>query len=100
MLNKLPHTLEELDINIPASDGFVVKFTNFTKLKRLGIYDVNRLSKFNIIANDTFKPLENSTIEELRIKVPGSKCGGTFGVLSFLAANNTGHEWDNRDVHC
>ena len=68
MLKKLPQTLEELNINIPASDGFAVKFTNFTKLKRLGIYDFNFISEFNTITNDTFKPLENIAIEELRIQ--------------------------------
>ena len=68
MIKKLPDTLEELNINVPASDGFAVKFANFTKLKKLGIYDLNHLTKFNTIANDTFKPLENSTIKELRIR--------------------------------
>ena len=69
MLKKLPDTLEELNINVPASDGFAVKFTNFTKLKKLGIYDCNYLvTEFNTIANDTFKPLENSTIKEFRIR--------------------------------
>ena len=67
-LKKIPQTLEELNINVPASDGFAVKFTNFTKLKRLGIYDSDSMSKFNTITNDTFKPLENIAIEELRIK--------------------------------
>ena len=68
MIKKLPDTLEELNINVPASDGFAVKFTNFKKLKKLGIYDFNYVTKFNTIANDTFKPLANSAIEELRIR--------------------------------
>ena len=68
MLKKLPHTLEELNINVPASDGFVVMFTNFTNLKRLGIYDLLYQEKNNTLTNETFKPLENLTIEELRIK--------------------------------
>ena len=68
ILKKLPHGLEEININVPASDGFAVMFTNFTKLKRLGIYDINDSSEFNTITNDTFKSLENLSIEELRIK--------------------------------
>ena len=68
MLKKLPQTLEELNINVPASDEFVVKLKNFTKLKRLGIYDSLFREEFYTITNGLFKPLENLTIEELRIK--------------------------------
>ena len=64
MIKMLPLTLEELSINIPDLHGIAVLLKRFTKLKRLGLYAATPL----IIRDDTFEPLYNAPIEELKIR--------------------------------
>ena len=66
MMHKLPQTLEELNIDIPGGEEFSKQLMNFTKLRKLGIYD--DIGTFNTITNDTFKYLRNISLEELRIR--------------------------------
>ena len=70
ILQKLPLTLEELNVSIP--DGIIISqpLSNFTKLRKLGISQ-DRLDTFNTITNDSFKSLETITIEELFIQSYG-----------------------------
>ena len=65
ILQKLPHMLEELNVSIPGGDNISQPLSKFTNLKKLGIKGMSYT--FNTITNDTFKFLENLTIEELTI---------------------------------
>ena len=65
ILQKLPHTLEELNVSIPGGENISQPLSIFTKLRKLGIQGMS--GTFNTITNDTFKPFDNITIEELTI---------------------------------
>ena len=65
LLRKLPRTLEELNVSIPGGENISQTLSNFKELRKLGIQGLT--GTFNTITNDTFKPLENLTIEELII---------------------------------
>ena len=65
VFQKLPLTLEELNVSIPGGENISQPLSKFTKLRKLGLQGIS--GTFNTITNDTFKSLENITIEELTI---------------------------------
>ena len=65
VLQKLPHTLEELNVSIPGGENIAQPLSEFTNLRKLGIQGLS--STFNTITNDTLRSSENITIEELTI---------------------------------
>ena len=70
MMRKLPRTLEELNVDIPMFSFGMEKewpqrLIEFTKLRKLGVYQVFGTIK---MGNDTFKYLENVSIEEFTIR--------------------------------
>ena len=62
----LPSTLEELNINIPGVVGVAEMMKKFEKLRKLGLYDP--YSKNLEIQSNTFVPLQQIPIQELRIR--------------------------------
>ena len=66
-LHKLPLTLEELNVSIPCGEINSQPLSNFTKLRKLGISQ-DRIDTSSTITKDSFKSLENITIEELIIQ--------------------------------
>ena len=68
VMNKLPHALEELNVDLPRGEGYSRKLTNFTKLRKLGIYSVFFNSN-HTFTNDTFEPFKNISLNELTIRV-------------------------------
>jgi hypothetical protein len=66
-LQKLPLTLEELNVSIPGGENISQPLSKFRKLRKLGIYNDDYSGAFNTITNHTFEPLKNITIEELTI---------------------------------
>ena len=68
VMHKLPQALEELNVDLPRREGFSRKLTNFTKLRKLGIY--SPFSSNNIrLSNNTFEFLKNISLNELTIGV-------------------------------
>ena len=65
MMRKLPNRLEELNVAVPLYRGFLQPLVNFTHLTKLGIYDHAFGSG---IHEETFKYLENSSLESLTIR--------------------------------
>ena len=70
ILQKLPLSLEELNVSIPDSEINSQPLSHFTKLKKLGIFQCTH-DTFMTINNDSFKPLENIKIKELIIQLFG-----------------------------
>ena len=66
-MHKLPRTLEELNVDLPRKEGFSRKLTNFTKLRKLGIYSVFGSNNIRL-SNDTFESLKNISLNELTIE--------------------------------
>ena len=67
IMQKLPGTLEELNVNIPGFEGISQRLMAFTKLKKLGLYGHPAYQK--TLANDTFELLKHLPIVELTIKL-------------------------------
>ena len=65
VFQRLPQTLEELNVSIPGGENISLPLSKFTKLRKLGMQGIS--GTFNTITNDTFKSLVNITIEELTI---------------------------------
>ena len=68
MMSKLPRTLEELNVDIPPyrfGEKWCKELIKFTQLRKLGVYQVADAIKFG---NNTFKYLENISIEELTVR--------------------------------
>ena len=68
MLKMLPLTLEELNINIPGVIGIADEIQKFKNLTKLGLYGAEEDGAI-VLLNDTFEPLHNISIQELKIKV-------------------------------
>ena len=68
ILDMLPSTLEELNINIPGVVGIADMIKKFKKLRKLGLYDA--FSRNLTIPSGTFTPLQRVPIEQLKMK-PG-----------------------------
>ena len=67
MLEMLPLTLEELNINIPGVFGIADQIKKFLNLRKLGLYDT-LFDETIVLQNDTFKPLKDIAIQELKIE--------------------------------
>ena len=68
VIQKLPRTLEELNVDITESiygDQWCKELMKFTQLRKLGVYQMSDEIKFS---DDTFKYLENISIEELTVR--------------------------------
>ena len=65
MMQKIPHTLEELHVDFPDQEQFLQHLTNFTKLRTFGMHAGCR--SFCKVTNDTFKYLRNISLESLTI---------------------------------
>ena len=67
MLEMLSLTLEELNINIPGVIGIADKIKKFVNLRKLGLYN-GPIDQYFVLQNDTFKPLQDIALQELKIK--------------------------------
>ena len=67
MLEMLPLTLEELNINIPGVFGIADQIKKFSNLRKLGLYETP-YDETIVLQNDTFKPLKDIAILELKIE--------------------------------
>ena len=66
ILDMLPSTLDELNINIPGVVGIADIINKFKKLRKLSLYDA--FSTNLRIQSGTFTPLQRVPIEQLKIK--------------------------------